>query len=1546
MLDDLELPNVQEISTYDRRILAEHKPPGMEGSLFQNMGRSPERIGLWGLALGPEALQFMQKLNDIFQAGKPVSFCADIVVKSNLDLVLIEDLQWEELAGKPEQAGYILSLREFISPVEPATVEPLQPEVPVPPVIEIIENKGTLIVEVVVEGRQDFDYGLVTVSVQGEQDDGISLSRTLTNRSENIWTEEDFPAGNYAVTAETSDPEPMTGTAEAKVSAGQTAQVTITLHPAPSNIAKTFVVHFKMDNAFIEPAMADVLKRVADYGKDHSHEKLIILGHTDLVGSDEYNQNLSERRARSAYAFLTFGRDDASRKEAIDEWDSLRKPDRGWKREINDNWGTREYQFMLQNLSNCYYYGNIDGEHGPKTSAAVSAFQKDNGIIPPSGVMTDETWRALIEKYLGRIPLTVPESQFFRNAREACDGGSLKWLGAGEQDPVRNTQDAWRPNRRTELLFVQGDRIPCEVPKPRTFDKLTPGGLWCLGRDQNLEPESGIKRQDFLSRQVEEPGKWLVQPAEPGNIRLEGVITKFSEDGPAIAHAKYVLTAPDGEYLHTDDEGRPDLGERPQGERRGEPIPDKANERGEFSYPEDTPEGTYVIEVLDQDDPGIARWERDNKGELDRSEAKGTIVFRQLEEIADETRTYGLMEGGSGGEGPLEQTKPPAVTKVVVTPINPAQRARPKIEINGLPLVVVTKSYTKPARREIILKTDCQTDEAWVLTSSNSTNDQIKWYTEAKDGTLIVFNGIDNEFPGSELFPNGKKLFAEGLKETIVDGYELALTQRTDPQNKETKTLTVLNLLLYLDTPALNEPPDTPPPEGTAMDKWYRGGGVHVDDTRIKLKVRVSPSPSSFSSKPGYADLKFILRQVMVKGNEIVQMSSGQEKAKLYDNLARTNGEMEKHNPLEFDPDANGEKQFFVEGVKKTVLRGIGYQLGIRLDANQWEFDGDRVALTVARFPRLVVALNESHVTPAPPLPANPDVTQISTLLQYIYERLKTPAASPDFRPDALKGAWESQEAEPLPVTLPSGQEGVAVAEEAWARQITEMLLLTDYNGPGQSYFNSDSRDVDLLRNRIVKNTDNPPDPVYGLTYACQHLSSFGVVTRVRTGHKFVNLLGAGSVSADVINNMKGYWVLGVNPPNRYSAPPATPAKLNASPALKGSESLFKIKDSFPGYEFAPGAAFVFANHQIQQDSKTADTEITHIKRDGQDVEVISKFNNRTNQWAKSECYYDPNSGFVKDNQCGAHIGFVLRTDPKCKRFQVFDTGALGVSGRGNGVTLFGSITPQLSSNFDDPHCNIVSGPSTTITPPPPFRGVGVWTTPQSVEPQNMSDYVEGVLKKARPLGFARLIIVKKDVTITQKNYNEFSNWLIYASPLLRMYEDDSSQNFAISRYIWSLRGADADDARIIWWIYIPTGKLAEAMLESRAKNVNQLALDAYNAMSSEEKKGVSLKKDKSSPQEPDIARILGKNTKVILEFQVPNDSQNGKVLVTYKLSPPKGALSYLHLAEKKDISDNKNPILLPMNKEFLKNKNEHVTLIPYFIEPPEPTKSNPGSTP
>jgi hypothetical protein len=125
MLAGTELPQVQEIGTSDRRALAEHKPIGKDGSLLQNLGRAPTTVTVTGVATDPKALELVETLKKDLRTGKAVPFVADITTDCAIDAVLIDDLQVRQLAGKPGRFGYVLTLREFIEPVEPAAADPL-----------------------------------------------------------------------------------------------------------------------------------------------------------------------------------------------------------------------------------------------------------------------------------------------------------------------------------------------------------------------------------------------------------------------------------------------------------------------------------------------------------------------------------------------------------------------------------------------------------------------------------------------------------------------------------------------------------------------------------------------------------------------------------------------------------------------------------------------------------------------------------------------------------------------------------------------------------------------------------------------------------------------------------------------------------------------------------------------------------------------------------------------------------------------------------------------------------------------------------------------------------------------------------------------------------------------------------------------------------------------------------------------------------------------------------------------------------------------------
>jgi hypothetical protein len=83
------------------------------------MGRRPLRLALWGVKIGPDAIEFVEKLDAKFRAGQPLPFVGDILADVEIDQVLIDDLQWQELAGKPQRYAYVLTLREHIEPQEP-----------------------------------------------------------------------------------------------------------------------------------------------------------------------------------------------------------------------------------------------------------------------------------------------------------------------------------------------------------------------------------------------------------------------------------------------------------------------------------------------------------------------------------------------------------------------------------------------------------------------------------------------------------------------------------------------------------------------------------------------------------------------------------------------------------------------------------------------------------------------------------------------------------------------------------------------------------------------------------------------------------------------------------------------------------------------------------------------------------------------------------------------------------------------------------------------------------------------------------------------------------------------------------------------------------------------------------------------------------------------------------------------------------------------------------------------------------------------------------
>jgi outer membrane protein OmpA-like peptidoglycan-associated protein len=64
-------------------------------------------------------------------------------------------------------------------------------------------------------------------------------------------------------------------------------------------------VHFDFDKATLKPEAKTVLDQAAALLQKHERVVVEVAGHTDSVGSDEYNKGLSDRRANSVKDYLT-----------------------------------------------------------------------------------------------------------------------------------------------------------------------------------------------------------------------------------------------------------------------------------------------------------------------------------------------------------------------------------------------------------------------------------------------------------------------------------------------------------------------------------------------------------------------------------------------------------------------------------------------------------------------------------------------------------------------------------------------------------------------------------------------------------------------------------------------------------------------------------------------------------------------------------------------------------------------------------------------------------------------------------------------------------------------------------------------------------------------------------------------------------------------------------------------------------------------------------------------------------------------------------------
>lgn len=93
------------------------------------------------------------------------------------------------------------------------------------------------------------------------------------------------------------------GTEEQTVAVVETVEPIPTAEVEPEPVAEAVRVEldvkFDFDRAEVKPGSYDDIRNLADFMKEYGQTSTVVEGHTDSVGTDAYNQRLSERRANA-----------------------------------------------------------------------------------------------------------------------------------------------------------------------------------------------------------------------------------------------------------------------------------------------------------------------------------------------------------------------------------------------------------------------------------------------------------------------------------------------------------------------------------------------------------------------------------------------------------------------------------------------------------------------------------------------------------------------------------------------------------------------------------------------------------------------------------------------------------------------------------------------------------------------------------------------------------------------------------------------------------------------------------------------------------------------------------------------------------------------------------------------------------------------------------------------------------------------------------------------------------------------------------------------
>lgn len=268
----------------------------------------------------------------------------------------------------------------------------------------------------------------------------------------------------------------------------------IELDFAPEACVRFDDVRFEFDSSFLGPEAKTELKLLGQLRDEDPTRPASVFGHADPTGNDDYNKQLSGRRAQAMYGLLT-------RKTNL--WEDLFKHPQG-----GDNWGTKSIQIMLTELG--HYDGPVNGVLDAATRQAVRDFQSspEGAGLVVDGDPGPSTRPKLYLAYMDSIcvgaddqPFTIDPVEGFL-ARGADAGGKGDFQGCSEFNP--------------DMVFSEPERQRFQQPQHK------------VERDQENKINRRVVVYLFRSGSEVKPASWPCPRAKEGVAQCR---TRFHADG-------------------------------------------------------------------------------------------------------------------------------------------------------------------------------------------------------------------------------------------------------------------------------------------------------------------------------------------------------------------------------------------------------------------------------------------------------------------------------------------------------------------------------------------------------------------------------------------------------------------------------------------------------------------------------------------------------------------------------------------------------------------------------------------------------------------------------------------------------------------------------------------------------------------------------------------------------------------------------------------------------------------------------------------------------